>query len=309
MANILDPRLIDFSEYAEENHGETIREAIEWLDEMVEDVGKPLADPGLAMTWDYFDGRFKLREDEVTLWAGMNGHGKSLVTGMLSADLVCRRQRVCVASMEMKPKKTLDRMIRQFTAGDPKEALYLGPDAVELYKNLILDFRTQSHQHLWIYDQLGVVDPKTMIGVARYCAKELGIQHFFLDNLMKCIKGADDYNAQKDFVAELFSIARDHKMHIHIVHHIKKLENELKIPDKMDVKGAGEITDIVDNVMIVWRNKDEKKKEDDWDAVLNLCKQRNGDGFEGKCGLYYDPVSQQFTRQRGQLINFFERCL
>ena len=43
---------------------------------------------------------------------------------------------------------------------------------------------------------------------------------------MKCVKNEDDYNGQKYVVDELCAIAKDHEMHIHLIHHIKKLANE-----------------------------------------------------------------------------------
>ena len=147
-----------------------------------------------------------------------------------------------------------------------------------------------------------------MIGVARYCAKELGIQHLFVDSLMKCVQAEDDYNGQKQLVDELTSIARDYNMHVHLVHHIRKLENEAKKPDKSDVKGTGAITDQVDNVLLVWRNKAEARKATDPDAALICCKQRNGE-WEGGINLWFDKESQQYVGDSGDApIDFSKRC-
>ena len=68
----------------------------------------------------------------------------------------------------------------------------------------------------------------------------------------------------------------------------------------MDVKGTGAITDQVDNVLTVWRNK--KKEEQrvagtavhtEPDALVICDKQRNGE-WEGKIGLFFHPGSMQF---------------
>jgi twinkle protein len=73
-------------------------------------------------------------------------------------------------------------------------------------------------------------------------------------------------------------------------------------PGKMDVKGTGSITDQVDNVMTVWRNK--KKEADiaeristslqDPDALILCDKQRNGE-WEGRIKLWFAPESMQFV--------------
>ena len=103
--------------------------------------------------------------------------------------------------------------------------------------------------------------------MVRYCAKERGITHFFVDSLMKCVSGEDDYNGQKLFVDELTAIARDHGIHIHLVHHIRKPSDESHKPSKYDYKGSGSITDQVDNVISVWRNKAKEKKRDEGKAI------------------------------------------
>ena len=40
---------------------------------------------------------------------------------------------------------------------------------------------------------------------------------------------------------------------IHVVHHVRKLDSEKSQPDKFDVVGSGDITNLADNVFIVNR--------------------------------------------------------
>ncbi len=142
--------------------------------------------------------------------------------------------------------------------------------------------------------------------MVRYCAKEKGITHFFVDSLMKCVAGEDDYNGQKRFVDELTSIARDYGIHIHLVHHIRKPADESHKPGKYDYKGTGAITDQVDNVISVWRNKPKEKKRDEGkpvedkepDALLICDKQRNGE-WEGSIGLWFHKDSMQYIGTPG----------
>ena len=157
-----------------------------------------------------------------------------------------------------------------------------------------------------LYDQQGTVTASQVCAVARYCAKALKVTHFFIDSLMKCVSGEDDYNGQKEFVDDLTSIGRDTGMHIHLVHHIRKPSSEANLPSKYDYKGSGSITDQVDNVISVWRNKDKEKKRQEGkpvpdgepDAKLICDKQRNGE-WEGVIGLWFDRNSQQFLAENG----------
>jgi twinkle protein len=130
---------------------------------------------------------------------------------------------------------------------------------------------------------------------------------------MKVVGDEDDMNGQKRLVGELFSIAKDLQVHVHLIHHLKKPQNEAQIPDKHDTKGSGSITDQVDNLFMVWRNKPKEddrrtagqfgKKQDEPDSILFCRKQRHfegtGDG-EPAIGLWLHKDSGQFTGTAGE---------
>ena len=110
---------------------------------------------------------------------------------------------------------------------------------------------------------------------------------------MKCVSGEDDYNGQKKFVDEITALARDHNIHVHLVHHIRKLQSDELMPNKNDLRGSSSITDQVDNVFIVWRNK---KKENEIqkgidtdmsspDMILMNEKQRKEFAEEKECNF------------------------
>ena len=79
---------------------------------------------------------------------------------------------------------------------------------------------------------------------------------------MKCVAGDDDYNGQKEVTDKLTSLARDHNIHIHLVHHVRKPENDSTRPSKWDSKGSSAVTDLVDNVFMLWRNKPKEKAKE-----------------------------------------------
>lgn len=315
MANTLRPDTIDFAEYLRETDAQQkVRPAREYVQDLIDDLGTVKHEAKAFLPWEKTHGLFAFRPGEVTLWGGVNGHGKSLITGMAALSLCTQGERVCIASFEMKPRKTLERMARQFSsqaAPMPHEMADLSVMAA--FKDTYEQFRDWTDRQLWLYDQQGTVEVDTIIGVLRYCAKVLKITHFFIDSLMKCVKGEDDYNGQKAFIDEVTAIARDYGMHIHVIHHIKKLASEEATPDKMDVKGSGSITDQVDNLLLMWRNK---KKERDYqagkmvsetepDALLICDKQRNGE-WEGRFHLWYEKDSQQFVAAAGSApLNFY----
>ena len=96
-----------------------------------------------------------------------------------------------------------------------------------------------------------------------------------------------------------------------IVAHSRKGQDELTPPGKMDVKGSGSITDQVDNVMTVWRNKRkeqaiasskaDEKTINESDTLIICDKQRNGE-WEGKIGLWFDQASMRYIESKNKLL-------
>jgi twinkle protein len=291
---------VDVDKYAKPSEiGRQVKEAADWLLEIAQEYEKPDRTEKVYLPWAKTREKFFFRPGEVSIYAGSNGGGKSLATGQIALGLIQQKQKVCIASFEMKPKRTLGRMLRQhggFNFDVP------GFPNFEQVTKAIVDFGVWSDGYLWLYDQQGSVNARQVIAMARYCAVELGIGHVFIDSLMKCVSAEDAYNEQKGFVDELCAVARDHQIHIHLVHHIRKQSSEETMPNKMDIKGTGSITDQVDNVFIWWRNK---KKEHQMqnnenfdvlasDAIMMCEKQRNGED-ESWYSFWYDRASQQFT--------------
>jgi twinkle protein len=293
---------IDLSAYMDERQTDhRVLPASSWVQSVIDRFHKPDTAPKVRMPWRKTHGDFHARPAEVTLWGGINGHGKSLLTNQVIQCFAEQGQKIAVASLEMQPDATMARMVRQSFGSDLPPVAY------------IEQFGKWTDGRLWIYDHLGSSDPRTMAAVIRYAVDKFGVQHFVVDNLMKVVRGEDDYNAQKDFVNSLCVIAKDTGCHIHLVLHIKKLKAETDVPNKFDIKGSGAITDLVDNVFIVWRNKakeaairmGEDFSPDDPDCLLILDKQRHGE-TEGRYRLFFDPASMQYMEDRAELPRHFK---
>ena len=308
MAEMIFPDDIDFSLYERETEVQAkVKPASLWVQELIDQILNPVRMPRALMPWRKTHAMVAFRPGEVTVWGGANGNGKSLVTGQVALSLIAQDHKVCIASFEMKPSKTLERMGRQFSGYNPEDPAFAGSrEAQDQLVKIYQDFKEWTNGRLWLYDQQGTVTVSQVIAVVRYCAKEKGITHFFIDSLMKCVSGEDDYNGQKQFVDELTSIARDNQIHIHLVHHIRKPADESHKPGKYDYTGTGAITDQVDNVISVWRNKPKERKRDEGkqvdekepDALLICDKQRNGE-WEGSIGLWFHKGAMQYVGAAG----------
>lgn len=303
------PDSIDWNAYvhdADDGRAD-VRPASEFFEMVVDSFhGEEQQQAGVTTPWLALGRDLAFRPGEVTLWGGINGHGKSGVLGQVVLHFMGEGERVCVASMEMQPHKTLERMARQAACSGKPSTEYLN------------HLSTWTDDRLWIYNHIGTVQRDRMLAVSRYCRNELGVSHMVIDSLMKCGIAPDDYAGQKAFVDALCSLARDTGLHIHLVHHIRKGERESNVPDKFDLKGAGEITDLVDNLLIVHRNKrkeEELRKDLDAekragfeaqaDTVLICAKQRHYT-WEGNLKLWFDPESLQFRDQRSGCAQFLD---
>ncbi len=284
---------IDFDSYFADQTDESakVRPASEWSEAVIDRFFGQGQEANWTPTgFEKTAGKFDIRPGEVTIWAGINGHGKTTYLSHIMLNLMQAGQSACLMSLEMKPADSMAKMVRQAAGtGSPSMAF-------------IRAFHRWTDGKLWIYDHLGRVAPSRALAVATYVRKELGLDHIVIDSLMKVSAGmaSDDYSAQRDFVDGLCVIARDTGLHIHLVAHMRKGENERTAPGKFDVKGAGEITDLIDNLVIVCKNlrkapkaDDDEASGNDPDAFVMVAKQRHHP-WDGSFAFWFDKDSQQF---------------
>lgn len=310
---------IDFAGYLKDTDAKRkVRKAKDFVKEAKDSLRQIAKGKRVFLPWPKCNDSFEFREGEMSLWSGQNGHGKTEVTTQVAMSLLSQGEKVCIASFELRPVTTLQRMTRMWSRINIFAEEFRNEEGNAEADKFFDEFGQWSDNRLWFYDQFGNADQESIYGLAKYCATELGIKHIFIDCLMKVVSKSDDYNEQKQFVNNLFTIGRDYGIHIHLVHHLKKPAKEGDMPDKHDTKGAGEITDIVDNIFMVWRNK--PKEEEYKNKGLNsskmaepdvflLCKKQRiylgmGDG-EPTISLWRDKDAGNYVGAQGDEAQFF----
>ena len=270
----------------------------EYADDLVERIETGHILKGDKLPWEKTHNLIRLKSGEVTVWAGMNGHMKSFVTGFIMQWLA-QTTKVGIASFEMPIVKTMERMVYQAAGCIPSKAW-------------ARQWAEWNHERIAYYNKLETVGSARVLGAIFYMAKELGCKHIVIDSLAKCGLPARDAVAEKDFIDTLGSAAKALNIHIHLVCHVRKPAQggQTYIPNKFDVKGAGELTDLVDNVVIVWMDKRRAEVQRKVDAGMTVSaedtellqysthrliweKQREGE-FEGTIGLWFDGPTRQF---------------
>lgn len=279
---------IDLTEYSVEHVEHSVKPASAYRDALVRRLinrgeGDPNATP---LPFNMMRGKFEFRQYELTIWTGYKGHGKSLLISQALMAAIKRGKRIFIVSPEFRPESVLERMLYQFSGTTSPTR-----EHVDTYMDFLLE-------RMWLYDAQASLKPDDVVALCRYAADKLVIDHILIDSLMKCGMGPDDYAGQKQFVDRIQSVAHANPLHIHLVAHARKTNDDSRPPRLHDIKGASEIADMAENVLVVWRNKEKEKnpeqKHDEPDASLSVEAQRNADGWIGTVNLNHDPEAQLF---------------
>lgn len=296
MAELI-PDAMDFSAYERETECKAkVKSARDFLDDLRGEFMPKTRAQAPEMFSTRLRGLLHFRPGEVTVWAGYNGHRKSMMTGQVCLDLCVQKHRTLILSPEMAPERTLARMARQAAAVAQPSGAFLE------------SFAQWTDGRLWLFDHMGRISPSLCLAVLRYFAEELHGQQVFIDSMMMVCASEEHLDEQKQFVTDLVRVAQETGLHVHLVAHCRKpMKEDDRPPTKYDIRGSSAISDQCPNVVLVWANKAkqaalEKDPHDEAelskpDALLIVDKQRNGE-FEGKLKLWFDARSFRFVDDR-----------
>lgn len=271
---------------------------------------------GLELPFSKVGADFVFRPGELTIWTGATGSGKSQLLGFSCVSGMFQGGKYCIASLEMSPKQTLKRMAKQIS-GLPCPS----PGYLEAIHDWYAD-------KLWLYQQVGKADAKTLIEVFDYARRRYGVNHFVVDSLMRMGVGAEDYQGQEQAVYALTTFAVSNSVHVHLVAHSRKKDwVAASAPvSSEDIKGASEIGSNAANIIHIGRDtkleqqigkamfdeeltgipgkaEELKSKPSVW---LTVTKQRNGD-WTGSVGLWFDKETYQYrTKSKQKPSRFVE---
>lgn len=249
----------------------------------------PVFDKGWPHTGLYF------RPGEVTLWTGHSHHGKStfinyLIVAILSWHLMKAdriQQSVFVGSMEVRIETTFRRLVTTIldemrSPMDEESILFI----LEKYGTSIV-----------FADVVGYIEQDRLFEMMRFSFQRYGVQHFFIDSLMRIDGLEENYPEQGRFVGRLEEFVKETGIHVHLVAHPRK--NGGGKPGMEDVKGSSLIANGVDNVVAVCRNMEKadlsKEREltddeaNDYDTEIRVEKQKES----GWMGSFFYRFNRQ----------------
>lgn len=303
---------VDFSDrevmdFLAEQESQEIRSADHWRDALLSRLETPLEASGIKLPWPKTHPNVRLRPGEVSLWAGINGHFKSSIANQC-ALYSTSQAKVGIMSFEMPAEVTLERMTKQAAGrGSPPKQ----------FANDLLDYLST---RMWIYDHLDSVDPARALACVHYMAK-IGIELVVVDCLIMVRGVTRDTERESQFMSTLIALAKAHKIHIALVHHVRKPQSggDEYVPTRFDIRGASDIGDMASSIFILHNNKRKAEairkrdvgaslSEPEEKALAKPCqlfivaKQRNAP-FEGAIGLNLNREAMQFRESERQRLH------
>ncbi len=274
---------------------------------------KDTSDKGVQMPWDRLAGTLCLDYGATSILAGWNSCGKSTMIGHIITHAAALDVKCCIASLEFRSSRYFSWLTRQCTHKPIPE-----PDDIRRAMDWMGDY-------MWAFDSPGEAKIEKILEVFSYAHSRYGTRLFILDNFSKLsLAGTDENRAQKDAITKITEFALATNTHVLVAAHSRKKFNENEHVGKLDIKGSGALTDLVDTVMLLHRNKkkenalrDPSKMADlelaeqadiheQPDAFITCEKNRHGED-EPHLHLWFDKQSHLYTEERNGMPPMYVR--
>ena len=187
-------------------------------------------------------GEFEFLPCEISLWSGEAKSKKSFFTGFQMLHLALNKQKCAIASFEMPPEVTFERMARAYTG---KKMRTDGLDKMDLGERV--------QDYLYVYDFIGQAEVKDVYEYVHFCAGDLKCNHILIDSLMmiQFSSSHEIQNDQKNFITQLMALAKRYSVHIHLVTHFKKPDKSNKSANAYDTAGTAALINVPSNVFLI----------------------------------------------------------
>ena len=255
-----------------------------------------------------------LGKGQVSVWSGLRASGKSSVVSEIGLNAVEDGNNVAYFSGELFCKDFMDWMNLQaagkaYAVETNNEGFYTTP----------LDVRQKIAKwlegHFWLYNNDYGNNFREVIARFEEIIVKNKLDLLILDNLMALdINDLSEskWDAQKEFVLALKSVAQNHKIHVAFIAHPRKAMGFLRFDD---IAGTADLGNAVDSAFIVHRvNRDFKRftgemfgwKDDNeiYEAtnVIEIVKDRHSGNQDVFIPLYYEVESKRLKNERGENV-------
>lgn len=243
---------------------------------------------------------------ELSVWTGKRGSGKSTLLSQLLLNAIDQGFPVCAYSGELSAWRFKQwAMLQAAGAGhiEPKRDPVSGKLYYYTPKEIADRIDGWWKGKFFLYDNrvAGAGDEDSIISVFEYAVRRFGCCVFLVDNLMTARfsdqSDKDFYRAQSRFTGRLVEFAKKNEVHVHLVAHPRKGDNDKKkLLTADDIGGSADITNRADNAFSLERIEEKDIAAYGYDAGLSILKNRSY-GSTANIQLVYDARCRRYTKK------------
>lgn len=253
---------------------------------------------------------------EVTILSGSNSSGKSSWLNTLLLNIIQQGYKVALWSGELRAD-ILKTWIQMVAAGE-KNLLQSKYDSGRYYVPEKIGQRIDEWMDgkFFLYNNSYGNKVEQMLNDMAILVKA-GVKVFLLDNLMSLdidLFEGDKNNKQKGAILRIKEFAMKNMVHVIVVAHPRKVMTFLR---KNDISGTSDITNAVDNVLIMHRTNvdflkaitefyNAKMAEElgKFGNIISVEKNRLYGVVDCMCGLHYEQASRRFKNTMDEQIKY-----
>lgn len=245
--------------------------------------------PYSQMNWLLNGGVF----DRVTLITSKTDQGKTTLTSDIVKSIIAQDFKCCCFFGEDSAREARDRLFLQSTKNENNNIVYkpfkVNGKNTNTGEYFLSDKAFEAAQglfagKLYLYNELAGYDVDTLLDGFDTAIKEFGCKVFVVDNVEQFDFASENENqAVKSIIIKIRDFAKQRKVHIFLIAHIKKTERDVILPTLDDVKGTSAIANIAKNVIIVLRMDKVDKSTKQYTALKRLVALSNYNLDEADC--------------------------
>lgn len=256
---------------------------------------------------------------EVTILSGLNGSGKSSWLNNVMLNVTQRGFKVALFSGELTDFNVM-KWLAQCAAGRNYVSKVSGSDyAYEVDDMVYAKICDWLYEKFYLYNNnYGNQFQQILNDLDEVVGK--GVSLIVLDNLMAMqisnLNG-DKNEKQKEFILNIVEFAKRKNVHIIVVCHPRKESGTQIFLRKESIAGSGDLTNAVQNVMIVHRcgedftkrageffGREKVEKYLEYSNVVEICKNRSYGIIDYLVGMYYEVETKRFKNSVAESIHY-----
>lgn len=276
--------IIDAKPIAEEN----ITTFRELRDEVYKKILKHQDESGLmSKSFAWYNQKTKgFRKGELTILTGGTGSGKTTLLSQLSLDFCSQGIPTLWGSFEIKNEILLKKLLMQYAKMDLTKKPELFNEFADSFQDL----------PLYLLKFFGSTDIDKILDTMDFATYAYDISHIVVDNLQFMLSGQaigmNKFDLQDSVISKFRNFATDKNVHLTLVIHPKKTDDELDL-NIASVFGSAKATQEADNIYVL-QNRHKYR-------LMDVRKNRF-DGEVGRVGLGFDKETQSFFELTTQEI-------